>query len=139
MAIPDRSDGGATGTGCQRKGVATGLGAAQAMLAGLFHRRRTGEGQYVDVALFDTACAMSFHFGMAYLIDGKTPMRAGNGSPAANPIGVYEASYGPFQMTLAGERVWKKFSLHMVNRPAIHDAPHFLPHPPPPPPPPPSH
>src|SRR3546814_16579254 len=106
----DLPDGEPTRTGVPMIDVTTGLGAAQAVLAALFHRRRTGEGQYVDVALFDTACAMSFHFGMAYLIDGKTPMRAGNGRPAANPVGVYEASEGPVLTNMGGGRGRNQFN-----------------------------
>src|SRR5690606_17737506 len=44
-------------TGIPMIDVTTGLAAAQAVLAALYARERTGEGQYVEVALYDTAVA----------------------------------------------------------------------------------
>ena len=105
--------------------LSTGLASAQAVLAALYHRERTGEGQSVGVALYDIGIACTYHFGMAYLVDGRCPTRMGNGSPAAEPIGVFQASDGPFQMTIAGERVWKKLIHDVLKRPDIAADPRF--------------
>ena len=112
-------------TGIPMIDVATGLAAAQAVLAALYARERTGEGQYVETALYDIAVAMTYHFGMSYLVDGRNLTRMGNGSPAAEPIGVFQASDGPFQMTIAGERVWKKLINDVLDRPDLGMNPNF--------------
>ena len=89
----------------------------QAVLAALFAREDSGEGQEVTVGLFRNAVAMSYFYGMAYQITGDPPKRFGNGSPAAAPLGVFQAADGPLQMTLGGERVWRKFVENIVRRP----------------------
>lgn len=89
----------------------------QAVLAALYAREESGEGQLVSVGLFRNAIAMSYFYGLAYQITGNPPVRFGNGSPAAAPLGVFQASDGPLQMTLGGERVWRKFAANIVNKP----------------------
>lgn len=89
----------------------------QAVLAALYAREESGEGQQVTVGLFRNALAMSYFYGLAYQITGEPPKRFGNGSPAAAPLGVFQAADGPLQMTLGGERVWRKFAENIVNRP----------------------
>lgn len=88
----------------------------QAILAALYAREDSGEGQIVTVGLFRNAIAMSYFYGLAYQITGEPPQRFGNGSPAAAPIGVFRASDGPLQMTLGGERVWRKFCENIVDK-----------------------
>ncbi len=112
-------------TGIPMIDVTTGLAAGQAVLAALYAREETGQGQFVEVPLFDTAVAMTFHFGMAYLVSGENPERVGNSSPAAQPIGVFHASDGPFQLTIAGERVWKKLVSDVLQRPDLLSHPDF--------------
>jgi crotonobetainyl-CoA:carnitine CoA-transferase CaiB-like acyl-CoA transferase len=105
--------------------VTTGMTACQAVLAALFARERSGEGQYLEVALFDVGIALTVHYGIGYLATGANPGRAGNGSPAAEPIGVFEAKDGIFQMTMAGERVWRKLCNDVIKRPDLLDDPDF--------------
>jgi len=105
--------------------ITTGLGLAQACLAALIHRERTGEGQYVEVGLYDTALQMCFHFGMQHLITGDVPQRVGNASPSAAPVGVFPASDGPFQIAIGGDRVWRKLCLDVLKRPDLVDHPEF--------------
>jgi crotonobetainyl-CoA:carnitine CoA-transferase CaiB-like acyl-CoA transferase len=66
--------------------VATGMNAALAIVAALRHRDRTGEGQQIDIALLDSAIALTSHSAMEFLIGGKTLPRNGNygngGAPA---------------------------------------------------------
>jgi crotonobetainyl-CoA:carnitine CoA-transferase CaiB-like acyl-CoA transferase len=62
---------------------------AIAVLAALEHRRRTGEGQYIDLAQGEAA----LHFLAPALLDvavnGRVPTRAGNRDPDRAPHGVY--------------------------------------------------
>ncbi len=71
--------------------------AAVAILAALDHRRRTGEGQYIDLSQAES----SLHFlGPAlldYTVNGRCDERAGNTDPRFAPHGVYPA---------AGEDQW---------------------------------
>lgn len=89
----------------------------QAVLAALYAREDSGAGQAVSVGLFRNALAMTYFYGLNYRISGNAPARHGNGSPAAAPLGVFQAADGPLQMTLAGERVWRKFVDNIANRP----------------------
>ncbi len=89
----------------------------QAVLAALYAREDSGEGQAVTVGLFRNALAMTYFYGLNYRISGNAPARHGNGSPAAAPLGVFQAADGPLQMTLAGERVWRKFVDSIAKRP----------------------
>lgn len=62
---------------------------AVAVMAALDHRRRTGEGQYIDQSQFET----SLHFlatpVLGYLVNGEILERNGNRLPYAAPHGVY--------------------------------------------------
>jgi len=57
----------------------TGHNAAIAILGALIHRQRTGEGQYIDIALLDCSVAMVSHIMQDYLLSGVAPPRLGNG------------------------------------------------------------
>ena len=83
------------GGGPQKVGVAvadlfTGMYASVGILAALRHVEKTGEGQYVDMALLDTQVAMLANLGANYLVSGKTPGRAGNAHQNIVPYQVFE-------------------------------------------------
>ena len=74
----------------QKAGVAiadifTGMYASTAILAAVVHRDRTGEGQYIDMALLDTQIAVMANVASAYLCSDESPLRWGNASPAIVP------------------------------------------------------
>lgn len=88
------------GGGPQKVGVAvadlfTGLYATVAILAALRHVERTGEGQWVDMALLDTQVAMLANLGSNYLVNGKVPGRAGNAHQNIVPYQVFEVMAAP--------------------------------------------
>ena len=68
--------------------VTSGMYAVIGILAALHHRNATGQGQYLDLSLFDCAIALTSHSAMEYLISGKTLPRVGNqangGAPASS-------------------------------------------------------
>ena len=88
------------GGGPQKVGVAvadlfTGMYATVGILAALRHAEKTGEGQYVDMALLDTQVAMLANLGANFLVSGKTPGRAGNAHQNIVPYQVFEVKPGP--------------------------------------------
>jgi crotonobetainyl-CoA:carnitine CoA-transferase CaiB-like acyl-CoA transferase len=106
-------------TGVPMIDVATGMIAAQAVLAAIFHRLRTGQGQFVEVPLFDTGFVMTLHASVGCLATGHRPTRIGNGSVVTHPIGIYQARDGGFFLAIAGERVWAKFVADVLGRPDL--------------------
>lgn len=65
--------------------VSAGLHAAIAILAALHHRQKTGEGQYIDIALLDTQLSWLVNVASAYLVSGATPQRYGNAHASIVP------------------------------------------------------
>lgn len=62
---------------------------AFAVLAALRHRRRSGEGQFIDLAQTEPTLALLGPAFMDYTVNGRIPERQGNDQPGAAPHGVY--------------------------------------------------
>jgi benzylsuccinate CoA-transferase BbsF subunit len=85
-----------------------GLHAALAVLSGLEHRDRTGEGVFVDIAQFETTVSLLGPLLFDHALSGHTAERAGNRVPWAAPQGVYP-TYGNDQhvaITVDDEEAW---------------------------------
>lgn len=85
------------GGGPQKVGVAaadimTGLYATIAILAAIEHRRISGEGQYIDMALLDVQVATIANMNLNYLCSGKVPHRQGNAHANIVPYQVFKAA-----------------------------------------------
>ena len=63
----------------------TGQTAALAILAALFRRERTGEGELIDVAMFDASLAFMASAVVPYLVTGKALARTGNTGYSGQP------------------------------------------------------
>jgi formyl-CoA transferase len=102
------------GGGPQKAGVAitdlmTGMYAATAILAALAHRDRTGEGQWLDLALFDSAVAMMAVMGMNHLVSGTPPGRAGNAHQNIVPYQVFACADGHLILAVGNDGQFAKF------------------------------
>jgi CoA:oxalate CoA-transferase len=92
--------GGAAGDGPMRVGfpvvdTLTGQTAAFAILAALLRRERTGQGEFIDVAMFDASLAFMTSAIVPYLVTGKPPERTGNVGYSGQPTaGVFTAQDG---------------------------------------------
>ena len=87
------------GSSPQKAGVAitdlfTGMYASTAILAAIVHRDRTGQGQYIDLALLDTQVAVMANVASAYLCSEEIPDRLGNASPIIVPYQTFPTSDG---------------------------------------------
>jgi crotonobetainyl-CoA:carnitine CoA-transferase CaiB-like acyl-CoA transferase len=70
----------------------TGMYATSGILAALFHRERTGEGQYLDMALLDVQVAMLANLSSSFFVSGQAPGRMGNAHQNIVPYHVFRAS-----------------------------------------------
>lgn len=89
MSITGQPDG-APGAEPMKVGVAvvdlaTGLYASNAILAALLHARATGQGQHIDIALFDVQAAMLANQATNWFVSGVSPTRMGNAHPNLVP------------------------------------------------------
>jgi formyl-CoA transferase len=117
------------GGGPQKVGVAvadlfTGLYASQAILAALFHRERTGEGQHLDLALLDVQVAMTANMSSNYLHSGQPPRRWGNAHPNLVPYQTFKASDGWLIVAVGNDGQFRRF-VELGGRAALADDPRF--------------
>jgi formyl-CoA transferase len=102
------------GGGPQKAGVAitdlmTGMFATVAIQAALAHRDRTGQGQHVDCALFDSSVAMMSVMNLNYLVTGRAPGRAGNAHLNIVPYQVFECADGHLIVAVGNDAQFAKF------------------------------
>ncbi len=103
----------------------TGQYAAQAVLAALYRRERTGRGGRVDLALFDCGLALTSYYGLEALVQGKDPPRYGNAHPSIVPYGVFEAADGPIVVTVGNNAQFERFCSAVIERPDLATDPRF--------------
>jgi crotonobetainyl-CoA:carnitine CoA-transferase CaiB-like acyl-CoA transferase len=105
----DRPGGGPLRVGVAVADLSTGMYATVAILAALFHRSRTGEGQYIDMALLDVQVAMMANMNMNYLISGRAAQRIGNAHANIVPYQVFDAADGKFVLAVGNDQQFAKF------------------------------
>ena len=105
----DRPGGGPQKAGVAVSDLMTGMYSTVAILAALAHRERTGQGQHIDMALFDVMLAMLANMNMNYLTSGKPPGRAGNAHPNIVPYQVFEAADGHVVIAVGNDGQFVKF------------------------------
>ena len=115
------------GASPQKAGVAiadifTGMYASTAILAAVVHRDKTGQGQYIDMALLDTQIAVMANVSSAYLCSDKVPRRWGNASPIIVPYQTFPTSDGWMIVAVGNDGQFKHFvtaggEAHLASNP----------------------
>lgn len=128
MSITGERDG-EPGGGPQKAGVAiadlaTGLYSTIAVLAALAHRDRTGEGQYIDMALLDVQVALLANMNTNFLASGKPPVRWGNAHPNIVPYQTFQTRDGWIIVAVGNDGQFRKF-VEAGGRPGLADDERF--------------
>lgn len=90
--------------------MTTGMYAAMGILAALFAREKSGQGQFIDMALFDSQLTWLANIGSSYLNVGATPKRWGNAHPNIVPYQMFSARDQKYFVVGVGtESLWAKF------------------------------
>ena len=118
------------GAGPVKVGVAvcdlfTGLFTANAALAALAFRNRTGKGQHIDCALLDSQVAMLANQSANWLNANFCPTRMGNHHPSVAPYTVYKAADGFVIVACGNDKQFIRLTA-ALGLPALADDPAFM-------------
>jgi glutaryl-CoA transferase len=72
--------------------MTTGMYSAMGILGALYARERSGKGDYLDMALFDSQLTWLANVGSSYLNAGVSPQRWGNAHPNIVPYQLFRGS-----------------------------------------------
>ena len=97
----------------------TGMYAAQAILAALFERQKTGRGRHIEMALFDCGLMITAYCGLEAMLLQKDPPRYGNAHPSIVPYGVFDAEDGPLVITVGNNAQFERFCRAVIERPDL--------------------
>lgn len=103
-----------------------GLHAAFAVIAALYHRDRTGKGQYIDMSQWESSMAVIGEAFMHHVMNNHQPPRQGNHSERMSPHGVYMVAGDDRWVAIAcrDDGDWRKLC-EVMGRPELADEARF--------------
>jgi len=100
-AMMGYADGGPMRLGVAYPDPVAGIHGAAAILLALFHRSRTGAGQYIELSQMETACSFIGDALIEYQLTGELPRPRGNSHPAYAPYGCFPCAGDDRWITIA--------------------------------------
>ncbi|MCU4800098.1 CoA transferase [Halobacteria archaeon HArc-gm2] len=107
MEITGQEDGPPTKVGPGIGDLFTAALSAVGILAAIHHRDRTGEGQYVDTAMYDAMISMTERAIYQYSYTGDAPTRQGNSHPTLFPYDAFECADGYVVIAAFSDGHWR--------------------------------
>ena len=122
MSITGERDG-EPGGGPQKVGIAVtdvlaGMYASLAITAAIAHRERTGDGQYIDIALLDSIAAFGANQILNYFTSGKVPRRYGNAHANVVPYEAFATADGHLILAVGNDSQFASFC-KVAGRPEL--------------------
>jgi crotonobetainyl-CoA:carnitine CoA-transferase CaiB-like acyl-CoA transferase len=104
----------------------TGMNSSIAILAALYHRKvNGGDGQHLDVCLFDTVIASLSHYAQIFLVNGKTPPRRGTWGNGGMPAGVFRCTDGELMLVVGNDAQFAR-TCAVLGEPALAKDPKYV-------------
>ena len=101
-----------------------GVMLAFGILAASRHVDRTGEGQFIDVAMYDAMLALCERIVYQHGYTGAVPTPTGNKHPMAAPFSIYPAKDGSVAIACPFDSQWQKLT-ELMGQPTLGDDPKF--------------
>jgi len=101
-----------------------GLNAAFAIMAALYHRERTGEGQFIDIALLDSIMPLMGWVAANLLIGKQEPIPMGNDNFTAAPSGTFITKDGYINIAANQQSQWEALA-DILGVPELKNDPRF--------------
>jgi crotonobetainyl-CoA:carnitine CoA-transferase CaiB-like acyl-CoA transferase len=104
----------------------TGMNTSIAILAALYHKKvNGGDGQHLDVCLFDTVIASLSHWAQIFLVNGKMPPRRGTWGNGGMPAGVFRCTDGELMLVVGNDAQFAR-TCAVLGEPELANHPRFL-------------
>ena len=103
--------------------ITTASMASNGILAALYHRARTGEGQQLQIALYESATLLTGYAPMQHLLCGFQPQRNGNDSPDTSPTAAFMSSDKLFYVNCGNTKIYQRLCIDVLERPDLANDP----------------
>ena len=87
----------------------------------LYHREKTGEGQHIDVSMFDVIFSLLENAIVNYTMGGFIPERNGNVDPSIAPFDVYACKDGFVALGVGNDKLFNKFATIIGHQELLED------------------
>jgi CoA:oxalate CoA-transferase len=121
MSVTGQENSGPTRVGISLGDLAAGLYLTIGIEGALLARNRTGEGDFIDVAMLDCQIALLENVIMRYCATGKVPGPVGNRHPSITPFESFKSKDGFIIVCAGNEKLWKDFCSVIGRRDLIKD------------------
>lgn len=101
-----------------------GLNAAFAIMSALYYREKTGEGQFIDIALLDSIMPLMGWVAANLLIGGQQPQLLGNDNFTAAPSGTFRTKNGYINIAANKQEQWHSVA-DILGLPELKEDPRF--------------
>jgi crotonobetainyl-CoA:carnitine CoA-transferase CaiB-like acyl-CoA transferase len=125
MSITGEPEGAPMKHGMAITDLVTGMNAAQAVLAALLARARTGKGQLIDMALLDCGIALLANMASGHIVTGDEPPRLGTAHPSLAPYQLFETSDGDFVLAVGNDGQFRALCEKVIGRADLAADPRF--------------
>ena len=125
MSVTGDADGPAYRLGVAISDIVAGMFTAHGVLAALYARAATGEGQRVDIGMLDTTAALLTYQAGNYFATGQVPGRLGNRHPTIAPYQTFPTADGEIVVAVGNDGIWRRFC-PAIDRPDLAGDPRFL-------------
>ena len=122
---PDaQANGGPTRIGIPLVDIGTGLYAAVAVLMAVVERARSGEGQFIDMTLYDAGIALMHPHVANYVLSGRVPGLTGNAHPNIAPYDKFPTRTVDIFLAVGNDRAFSRLCAEL-GAPGLADDPRF--------------
>lgn len=122
MSVNGDAGSGPTRVGLPVVDMTTGLNAALAVLLALHERTRSGLGQYVEAALFDSALSLLHPHAANYFMTGARPQPSGNAHPSIYPYDCFSTQGAPIYLAVGNDAQFRALCRHLARDDIAQDA-----------------
>ena len=104
--------------------ITAGTLGAMGILAALFHKANTGEGQFVDTSLFEAGIMHTYWQSAIFMASNELPVAMGSAHPLMAPYQAFQTSDGWLNIGSANQGLWQKLTA-LLGVPELADDPRF--------------
>ena len=122
MSITGEEGGAPVRVGTSLVDLTTGSNAVQGILAALYLRERTGQGQRIESSLLEGQVSWLTYHAVSYFASGEVPGRLGSSHASVAPYGAFPTGDGYLVVAVATDALWRRFCGALEREELIEDS-----------------